>query len=332
MMKNKIIANTINYLAILLFVNVFAAIFGRGNTLIGVTIVVAISILKMEDMTKNFYSNLLKLLFINLISGVFAHLSSHNVYLGLILNFSILLIMGYTLTSQLNKIKLLPFGLQYLFMLYAPVSGNDFVKRLLGLATGAFLVMLVQLITYRKSKKLEEPKCQSNTINKENDYILLFNKFNIHNVRGAYAFRVALIITISVFLVDFFKLAQGRWIIYTVFALTELYSENCRIRSKQRFQGTVVGVIIMMILFIFIRDNSIRGLMALIPGYLGSYATNYRDNILCVTMSVVASVSLINGTFTTGIERVAYICVGIVIAIIADKIILNKKIECVNNV
>ena len=282
MMKNKIVANTINYLAILLFVNVFALIFGRGNTLIGVTIVVAISILRLEDMTKNFYSNLFRLLFINLISGVFAHLASHNIYLGLILNFSILLVMGYTLTSKLNKVKLLPFGLQYLFMLYAPVSGNDFVKRLLGLATGAFLVMLVQLITYRKSKRLEEPKSQSNTINKENDYILLFNKFNIHNVRGAYAFRVALIITISVFLVDFFKLAQGRWII--------------------------------------------------IPGYLGSYATNYRDNILCVTMSVVASVSLTNGTFTTGIERVAYICIGIVIAIIADKIILNKKIECVNNV
>ena len=100
MMKNKVIANTINYLAILLFVNVFALIFGRGNTLIGVTIVVAVSILKLEDMTKNFYGNLLKLLFINLISGIFAHLASHNIYLGLILNFSILLVMGYTLTSS----------------------------------------------------------------------------------------------------------------------------------------------------------------------------------------------------------------------------------------
>ncbi len=107
MMKNKIVANTINYLAILLFVNVFALIFGRGNTLVGVTIVVAISILRLEDMTKNFYSNLFRLLFINLISGVFAHLASHNIYLGLILNFSILLVMGYTLTSKLNKVKLL---------------------------------------------------------------------------------------------------------------------------------------------------------------------------------------------------------------------------------
>lgn len=327
MMKNKIIANTINYLAILLFVNVFAAIFGRGNTLIGVTIVVAVSILKLEDMTKNFYANLLKLLFINLISGIFAHLSSHNAYLGLILNFSILLVMGYTLTSKLNKMKLLPFGLQYLFMLYSPVVGNDFIKRLLGLATGAFLVMLVQLITYRKSKRVKETNIKNNTINKENDYITVFNKFDIHNVRASYAFRVALIVTISVFLVDFFKLAQGRWIIYTIFALTELYSENCKIRSKQRFQGTVIGVIIMMILFIFIKDNTIRGIMALIPGYLGSYATNYRDSILCVTMSVVASVSLTNGTITTGIERVGYICIGILIAIIADKIILNKRLE-----
>lgn len=339
-MKKKIVANTINYLLILLFVNLFATIFGGSNTLIGVTIVVAVSILKQEDLTKNLYVNLMKLLGINLISGIFAHLASNNIYLGLVLNFSILLIMGYVLTSKLNKVKLLPFGLQYLFMLCTPVTGIDFVKRLLGLATGAFLIMLVQLITYRKGKNnlVEESKAKNeitekylSSINKGNEYIRVFNKFYIHHVRGAYAFRVALIITLSVFLVELFNLVQGRWIIYTVFALTELYSENCRIRSKQRLQGTVIGVIIVMILFIFIKDNTIRGLMALIPGYLGSYATNYRDSILFVTMSVVASISVTNGTIITGIERVGYICIGILISLIADKLILNKKLKCIEN-
>lgn len=336
-MKKKIISNTRMFLIILLFVNLFGGIFGKSNILVGVTVLVSILVLKHQDLTKNLYSNLMKLLFINLISGVFSHISSHHIYLGLVLNFSILLLIGYFLTPELHKGIIVPFGLQYLFMLYTPVTGTDFTKRLIGLATGAFLIMLVQLVVYRNSKNnkvkgrtvenIENPSLKDNTINKETEYIRIFNKFDIHHIRGAYAIRVALITTIAAFLVAFFNLAQGRWIVYTVFALTELYSEHCRVRSKQRLQGTIIGVIIIILLLTVIKDNTIRGLLVLLTGYLDSYTTNYRDKIICITMSVVTSVSLTNGTITTAIERVAYICIGIILALLADKLIFNKKLE-----
>ena len=290
-MKNKIISNTIMFIVILLFVNLFGRIFGASNNLVGVTILVSILVLMQEDLTKNLYNNFIKLLFINLISGIFSNISSHHIYLGLVLNFVVLLLIGYFLTSKLNKVILVPFGLQYLFMLYTPVTGTDFTKRLIGLATGAFLIMLVQLVVYRKSKNnkvegskventnIEKASLKDNTINKESEYIRIFNKFDIHHVRGAYAIRVALITTIAVFLVALFNLAQGRWIVYTIFAVTELYSEHCRVRSKQRLQGTIIGVIIIMLLFMVIKDNAIRGLLVLLAGYLDSYTTNYRDKL-----------------------------------------------------
>lgn len=341
-MKNKIISNTIMFIVILLFVNLFGRIFGASNNLVGVTILVSILVLMQEDLTKNLYNNFIKLLFINLISGIFSNISSHHIYLGLVLNFVVLLLIGYFLTSKLNKVILVPFGLQYLFMLYTPVTGTDFTKRLIGLATGAFLIMLVQLVVYRKSKNnkvegskventnIEKASLKDNTINKESEYIRIFNKFDIHHVRGAYAIRVALITTIAVFLVALFNLAQGRWIVYTIFAVTELYSEYCRVRSKQRLQGTIIGVIIIMLLFMVIKDNAIRGLLVLLAGYLDSYTTNYRDKIICITISVVASISLTNGTIITAIERVGYICIGIILALLADKLIFNKKLECVD--
>ena len=332
-MKKKVVSNTIIFLVILLFVKGFEVIFGSNNSLVGVTIIISILVLMQEDLTKNLSSNLMKLLFMNLISGVFSNVATHNMYLGLVLNFSILLLIGYSLTSKLNKVMVVPFGLQYLFMLYTPVAGSDFIKRLVGLATGAILIMLVQLVIYRGSKnnKVEGSEIENaiNNENKEeNEYIRIFNKFNIHHVRGAYAIRIALLTTIVVFLVDFFNLAQGRWIVYTIFSLTELYSEHCRVRSKQRLQGTVIGIIIIMLLFVVIKDNAIRGLIVLLGGYLDTYTTNYRDKIICVTMSVVASVSLTNGTITTAIERVGYICIGIILALLADKLVFNKKLEC----
>ena len=76
-----------------------------------------------------------------------------------------------------------------------------------------------------------------------------------------------------------------------------------------------------------IKDNTIRGLLVLVAGYLDSYTTNYRDKIICITVSVVASVSVTNGTITTAIERVGYICIGVMLALLADKLIFNKKLE-----
>ena len=332
-MKKKVISNTIIFLVILLFVKGFELIFGSNNSLVGVTIIISILVLMQEDLTKNLSSNLIKLLFMNLISGVFSNIATNNMYLGLVLNFIILLLIGYSLTSKLNKVMVVPFGLQYLFMLYTPVEGSDFTKRLVGLAIGAILIMLVQLVIYKGSKnnKVEDSEIENNINNEnkeENEYVRVFNKVNIHHVRGAYAIRIALLTAIAVFIVDFFNLAQGRWIVYTIFSLTELYSEHCRVRSKQRLQGTVIGIIIIMLLFVVIKDNTIRGLIVLLGGYLDTYTTNYRDKIICVTMSVVASVSLTNGTITTAIERVGYICIGIILALLADKLVFNKKLEC----
>ena len=343
-MKKKIISNTILFLIILLFVKGFEFIFGSSNSIVGVTLIIAILILMQEDLTKNFSKNLLRLLLMNLLSGVFSYLATNNMYLGLVLNFIALLLIGYLLTYKMNKMMVIPFGLQYLFMLYNPVSGTDLVKRLVGLGTGAVLIMLIQLVIHKKREKNKNENIDSdgednNNLNsklknksidkskKENEYIKILDKYNIHSIRGAYAIRIAMLTAISAFIVDFFNLSQGRWIVYTIFSLTELYSEHCRIRSKQRLQGTIIGVIIIILLFMVIKDNTIRGLIVLLGGYLDTYTTNYRDKIICVTMSVVASVSLTNGTIITAIERVGYIVLGIILAVLADKFIFNKKLE-----
>ena len=43
-------------------------------------------------------------------------------------------------------------------------------------------------------------------------------------------------------------------------------------------------VIIIILLLTVIKDNTIRGLLVLLTGYLGSYTTNYRDKIICITI------------------------------------------------
>lgn len=326
-MLKKIKSNTMLFVIILTFIKIFESIFGTKNSLVGVTVIVAILVLMQEDLTKKPIQNFISLLLLNLLLGLFAHVSSHNMWIGLILNFVTLSGIGYLFSFNLTKVTIMPFALQYFFMLYTPVSGGDFTKRILGLTFGAVLIMVVQFIVNRKNSNM---KIKENEFDEKEDIykdIQAFGKtFKIHTVRGAYAIRIGLITAITAFTVAFFNLQHGRWIVFTVFSLTELYSENCKIRSKQRLQGTIIGSLIIIVLFMIIKDNTIRGLIVLVGGYLDTYTTNYRDKMICVTMSVVASVSLTNSTIITTMERVGYVFVGIVLAIIVDKLIFSKKL------
>ncbi len=329
-MWNRIISNTIVFVVILTFVKIFETIFGTKNSLVGVAVIIAILVLMKENLSKKPVENFIKLFLLNFALGITSHISSYNMWIGLILNFAALSSIGYLLSYNLSKTTIIPFGLQYLFMLYTPVSGSDFIKRMLGLSYGAVLIIIVQLVIHRKNNQIKIEESELVGIDKKENlyrYIDIFGeKCKIHTIRGAYAFRIGLTTAIAAFAVAFLDLQQGRWIVYTIFSLTELYSEHCKMRSKQRLQGTIIGTLIIIVLFMFIKNYAVRALIVLVGGYLDTYTTNYRDKMICVTMSVVASVSLTNGTIITVIERVYYVFIGIILAIAVDKLIFNNKL------
>ncbi|MCA9765250.1 MAG: FUSC family protein [Carnobacterium sp.] len=330
-MLKKIVPNTVMFAKILVFINLFGYVFGVNNNLVGITILIILLVLMQEDLTKKPIENFIKLTSINLISGILTHLSSQNMWVGFILNFVALATIGYFFSSRLNKTLVVPFGLQYLFMLYSPVTGIDFDKRLIGLVAGAVLVMITQFIIHPKSSQSENETLELVEVNEDTSLYktvrVIGRDYSVHRVRGAYALRIGLITAITAFIVAFFNLQEGRWIVYTVFSLTELYSENCTIRSKQRVQGTIFGAVIILVLFVFIKDNSIRAMIILVAGYLDSFTTNYRDKMICVTISVIASTALINNALYAAVNRISYILIGTILALIVDKLVFKNKLN-----
>ncbi|WP_169740197.1 FUSC family protein [Carnobacterium funditum] len=231
----------------------------------------------------------------------------------------------------MNKIIVVPFGWQYLFMLYSPVTGMDFNNRLLGLVAGAVLIMIVQFTIHRKSSHTKNELSELIEIDEDNSLYKPVNifrrKHSIHTVRWAYAFRICLITAITAFMVAFFDLQEARWIVYTVFSLTELYSENCTIQSKHRVQGTIFGALVILFIFLFIKNNTIRTMIVVAGGYLDSFTKNYRDKMICVTVSVIASTALINNTLYAAVKRVSYILLGTMLVLIVDKFIFKKQLK-----
>lgn len=263
-MGKKILSNTILFTVILTFIKIFQNFFGSKNSLVGVTLIIVILVLMQENLTKKPVENFIKLLLLNLSLGIFAYISTHNIWIGLILNFATLSGIGYLLSADLNKVKIIPFGLQYLFMLFSPVVGMDFTKRIWGLFFGTVLIMIVQFIVYRKEENtdsIQDKLIESDRKEeKSNELDILGKRYKVDIVRGVYALKIGFLTAISVFIVDFFSLEQGRWIVYTVFSLTELYSENCKIKARQRLQGTVIGTLITLGLFVCLNSSFIKSL------------------------------------------------------------------------
>lgn len=330
-LKNNIISKTILFIAIMIFVVIFKSIFGEQNTPVGIATVITLLMLLGKDLTQNPIKNFLILAGINLALGISAFIAANNVWLGIIIDFSALSLIGYYFSYAMTKGLILPYGLQYLFMLNGPVYGDVFVKRILALIAGAVIIMVSQFIVNTKKNNTFKKENSIIGFNKdENDsvyreYEVFGKKVKIHTIRASYAIRVGFLTALTSFIALYFKLAEGRWMVYTIFSLTELYSENCKVRAWKRLQGTIIGSIILIILFIFIKSPTLRGLMILVVGYLNSFAEDYRDVVVLVTISAVAPLALTTGSFYAVLERIIYVIIGIILALIANTLILKKS-------
>ncbi|MCG4734640.1 FUSC family protein, partial [Casaltella massiliensis] len=68
-------------------------------------------------------------------------------------------------------------------------------------------------------------------------------------MKFTYATKVAIGIALGGFIMDYFNLKEGRWILYTIFSVIQPYTEDGIIKTKKRLFGTILGCISVFILF-----------------------------------------------------------------------------------
>ncbi|MGL4991159.1 MAG: hypothetical protein ACRC57_08410 [Sarcina sp.] len=151
MNKKLIINNTIITTFIIIFITIFKKMFGESNSLVGVAIITAALALLQRNLSYSFKEYLVKVIALNIFLGVMAYLGNINFWLGIPINFIALFIMGYICISNFKVSIAIPFGLEYMFMVFAPVYKTDFVLRLSGLLFGSLFIMLLQLL-FNKNK------------------------------------------------------------------------------------------------------------------------------------------------------------------------------------
>ncbi|MGL5749381.1 MAG: FUSC family protein, partial [Paraclostridium sp.] len=151
---------------------------------------------------------------------------------------------------------------------------------------------------------------------------------NINSNRVAYAIRLGLLVSITTFITKYCNLEYGKWMIYTVFALTQPYEEFTKIKSIKRIIGTVIGALIVMVLFNVTKGPTPKMIAMLVSGYLMSYVSDYKYTMILSTICVLSSAgaSMSNPNVVV-FNRIGFVIIGIVISLLASKLILSKKYE-----
>lgn len=192
--------------------------------------------------------------------------------------------------------------------------------------------MLLLSDTIKSLRALDEK--QYNIVDRSHKISELFSDSGIKSffmdkksIRFCYAMRVAISITIATFIMQYFNLSEGRWILFTLLSLITPLYEASKSKTKDRVFATIIGSIIIFILFSIFKDPTLRMLIILATGYLNGYANQYRYSTIFVTVSAIGSAALLGDVGILTINRIFFVFVGIVMAILANKYIFPYKVK-----
>ena len=198
---------------------------------------------------------------------------------------------------------------------------DDFTKYELYECIDIIAKLLIEFVESDKaSNKLDNRQIITETVTLTN---ILKNNFNKSSVRFTFALRTSLTISITYFIVQYFKIPHGTWIIYTIASVSQPYNDTLKNRSIARVVGTTLGAIYFLILFYIFHNANIRLLILLLAIYAASFSKSYKNQIKFITILVLglAVMSDPNHPTILSFDRIYFIIIGVIITLLAGKFI-----------
>lgn len=148
-------------------------------------------------------------------------------------------------------------------------------------------------------------------------------------VRVVYALRVAILLVVGTLMVQLLHLTHGRWILFTIASVSLPYADDVGQKGKKRFIATAIGGVVGMIAYVLIPSAIGRTVVMMLSGYLSFYFTDYSATFACSTVGALGGAIFAQfgwgGVGEIVAVRLIYICIGILIALVANCLIFPYK-------
>ncbi|HFE9855017.1 MAG: FUSC family protein [Clostridium perfringens] len=153
------------------------------------------------------------------------------------------------------------------------------------------------------------------------------SSLKMKHLRVAYSLKLAIAVSLIMFIVDLFKIPQGRWIVTSVYVVIQPYEEETLTKAIKRFKGTIIGVIIYISIFTFFPHIIPLELLLLILMFLYFVQKDYDKKVVCTALMTL-SFGLSRSTVGyLAFYRFLFVIIGIGIALGINKLIFPQSIK-----
>ena len=270
---------TLLYAFIIAFIVGFSALFGQNALYIGVSIVTGLLMFLKLDIGVKHKQAPFVIFGLFIWSGAAAFIAAISPWLGLAVNFitvyAIMLLGG----QRAEYRSFIPFLLCYIFCQSTPVQGVEFGLRMASLAAGGALIAAVYYPLHRK-----KPCPPTGIWQAARNTLSAFS-----SEKNRFFLRMAIGMTIAMFIGDMIGSARTMWLSLPVFSLTQLKPTETAHRTVYRVFATIIGGLLYIAIFDFTIPAEYLNLGLLITGYFYTYITKYQFQQIFVVISALGS-------------------------------------------
>ncbi|MBI5986467.1 FUSC family protein [Clostridium perfringens] len=179
------------------------------------------------------------------------------------------------------------------------------------------------LYEYSRKKPRKRIKVKFNL----KELIIGNSSLKMKHLRVAYSLKLAIAVSLIMFIVDLFKIPQGRWIVTSVYVVIQPYEEETLTKAIKRFKGTIIGVIIYISIFTFFPHIIPLELLLLILMFFYFVQKDYDKKVVCTALMTL-SFGLSRSTVgSLAFYRFLFVIIGIAIALGVNKIIFPQSVK-----
>lgn len=191
------------------------------------------------------------------------------------------------------------------------------------------ILIIKNLLIELKMEEVSKFNIKRTTHDLAEFFKVLKDHFTPNSVRFTFAFRTAFSISVVYFIIQYFNIDHGSWIIYTIASVSQPYNDTLKKRGIHRVKGTVLGAIYFLVLFYIFRNTFERYIILMATVYINSFMKTYDKQITYITLLVLGLASLTepNNNTILSFDRIYLVIIGVIITFISARLIFPYYIS-----
>ena len=293
-------------------VTLYSKLTGNENSVVGVTVLLALLVLRQADFGIQTKHGLISIAGIFMILMVGPRLANILPVFGTfavnIVCIFLLMILGCHNVIMYNHST---FVLGYLLLYGYDVSGESYRMRVVGLAVG----MAVCMAVFYKNQK-NRPYRRT--------FVDLFREFDIHSARNIWYIKLTFIVSSAMLIVTLLGLPRAMWAGIACMSVCLPFTQDCPPRAVDRGLFNIVGYALFIVLYLILPE-SMYSMIGIIGGIGVGYSAGYKWQTAFNTFGALAIASSL-----FGMPMAVALRVGINVIAAAYTVVFNKLADYIH--